>query len=521
MATTVADRFTAPTRPSLWPRYPSLYEINTWVWLSELGLKYRKNITLSSVPSAEWDAIAAYGFNAVWFMGVWERSPAGIAIANQNKNLLADFRRALPTFRPEDNVGSPYCVRGYSVEQHLGGPGGLACARRELSKRGMNLILDFVPNHVAPDHPWVSSHPEYFIHGNAGDVKNDPSSFVEVGGTVFACGRDPYFPAWPDVLQLNAFEPRLRQAVVQTISDIAQQCDGIRCDMAMLMLNPIFEGTWGKRTGLRPATEYWVDVISAIKRKYPTFLFIAEAYWDLEWELQQQGFDFCYDKKLYDRMEHSNAESIRLHLCADLAYQNKLLRFIENHDEPRAAATFSPVKERADALTIATLPGTKLFHEGQFEGRKVRLPVFLGRRPDEPEIQDLRDFYSKLLQAVNRPIFREGEWSLCDRTGWPDNATCQNLVCWSWLKDEERSLVVVNLSDSPSQAQIRLPWAGTSDAWLLVDSLSDTGFERNGDEMQWPGLYVALGPWDFHFFQCLPQGQKHSSSTHNESGKTE
>ncbi len=281
MATTVADRFTAPTRPSLWPRYPSLYEINTWVWLSELGLKYRKNITLSSVPSAEWDAIAAYGFNAVWFMGVWERSPAGIAIANQNKNLLADFRRALPTFRPEDNVGSPYCVRGYSVEQHLGGPGGLACARRELSKRGMNLILDFVPNHVAPDHPWVSSHPEYFIHGNAGDVKNDPSSFVEVGGTVFACGRDPYFPAWPDVLQLNAFEPRLRQAVVQTISDIAQQCDGIRCDMAMLMLNPIFEGTWGKRTGLRPATEYWVDVISAIKRKYPTFLFIAEAFWGL------------------------------------------------------------------------------------------------------------------------------------------------------------------------------------------------------------------------------------------------
>src|SRR6266404_4976992 len=111
--------------------------------------KCGKNIDLSSVPSAEWDAIAAFGFDAVWFMGVWERSPAGIAIANQNKNLLAEFRRALPDFRTEDNVGSPYCVRRYVVDDYLGGPEGLAVARRELSKRGMNLILDFVPNHVA------------------------------------------------------------------------------------------------------------------------------------------------------------------------------------------------------------------------------------------------------------------------------------------------------------------------------------------------------------------------------------
>ena len=147
--------------------------------------------------------------------------------------------------------------------------------------------------------------------------------------------------------------------MIQTIFTIAQQCDGIRCDMAMLMLNQVFDRTWHGRAGLRPATEYWVDVITAAKRNHPGFLFIAEAYWDLEWELQQHGFDFCYDKKLYDRLEHSNAESVRLHLCADLAYQNKLLRFLENHDEPRAAATFSPAKQRALAVTVATLPGTQ------------------------------------------------------------------------------------------------------------------------------------------------------------------
>jgi hypothetical protein len=481
-----------------------LYEINTWAWLSELSRKYGKSIDLSSVPTVEWNAIAGYGFAAVWLMGVWERSPAGIAIANQNRNLLEDFRSALPDFRFEDNVGSPYCVRRYMVDPHLGGPQGLAIARRELSKRGMNLILDFVPNHVAPDHPWVAEHPEYFIRGNANVARSDPSSYAEVRGIVFACGRDPYFPAWPDVLQLNAFEPGLRHAVIETISTIAQQCDGIRCDMAMLFLNQIFERTWGGRAGPQPPSEYWVDVISAIKNKYSGFLFIAEAYWDLEWELQQRGFDFCYDKKLYDRLEHSNAESIRLHLCADLAYQDKLLRFIENHDEPRAAAAFSSAKQRAAALATATLPGAKLFHQGQFEGRKVRLPVFLGRCPDEPVDPGLQAFYTKLLEAVNRPAFREGQWSLCDRTGWPDNSSFLNLVAWSWVKDGERYLIVVNLSDRPVQARVQVRWSDTGGAtWHLIDALAGTVYERGGDEMLSPGLYIELGPWSHHFFQCL------------------
>jgi hypothetical protein len=488
---------------SIWPPYPTLYEINTWVWLADLSQKYGRNVSLSSVPSDEWDAIAVYGFDSVWLMGVWERSPAGIAIANQNQSLLDDFRQALPDFSPNDNVGSPYCVRRYVVGEHLGRPEGLAVARRELRNRGMNLILDFVPNHVAPDHPWVAEHPEYFIRGSADDARNDPASYIEIGGTVRARGRDPFFPAWPDVLQLNAFDAGLRQAVIQTISNIAQQCDGIRCDMAMLMLNQIFERTWSGRSGPTPATEYWVDVISATKNKHPGFLFIAEAYWDLEWELQQKGFDFCYDKKLYDRLEHSDAESVRLHLCADLSYQNKLLRFIENHDEPRAAATFPSAKQRAVALTIATLPGIRLFHEGQFEGRKVRPPVFLGRRPEEPVDGDLRSFYRTLLTTIDRPVFREGQWSLCDRSGWPDNATLQNLVAWCWLKDHERYLVIINLSNSPAQAQVQVRWADVGGSkWRLRDALSGAIYERDADEMVSPGLYVELGPWSFHFFHC-------------------
>lgn len=481
------------------PRYPIIYEINTWVWLQEMGK------TLATVPSGEWDALALLKVDAVWFMGVWERSPAGIAISMGNEGLLTEFRRALPDFTPADNVGSPYCIRNYVVDSRLGGPEGLATARAELAQRGMGLILDFVPNHVAPDHPWVAIHPDYFIRGDAGDRARDPASFIDANGAVFACGRDPFFPAWPDVLQLNAFSEGLRTAIIETVTGIADQCDGVRCDMAMLVMNDIFQRTWGDRAGARPDGEYWPEVIGAVRRNHPGFLFMAEAYWDLEWELQQQGFDFCYDKKLYDRLEHGPAENVRLHLCADPAYGNRLVRFIENHDEPRAAATFSPEGARAAAVVVATLPGALLLHEGQFEGRRVRLPVFLGRRPDEPVDSGLREFYHLLLNAIATEGVRSGEWRLCEREGWPDNQSCLNIVAWCWAGKSACHLVVVNLNGTGSQCRVRVPREEIRGAtWRLVDLLTGETWERDGDEMGGPGLYLGLGPWESNIFRLEP-----------------
>src|SRR5262249_9830519 len=212
----------------------------------------------------------------------------------------------------------------FVVDEHLGGRDGLTAARAALAGRGVRLLLDFVPNHVAPDHPWTETNPEYFVPG--------------IDGARYAAGRDPYFPPWDDTVQVNAFSMALRRAAADTVLDIAQQCDGVRCDMAMLLLNRIFSSTWGERVGMAPPDEYWTQVISAVRQVQPDFVFIAEAYWDLEHDLQELDFDFCYDKRLYDRLVHDDAGSVRAHLGADLSYQEKLLRFIENHDEPRAAA---------------------------------------------------------------------------------------------------------------------------------------------------------------------------------------
>ena len=359
-----------------------------------------------------------------------------------------------------------------------------------------------MPNHVAPDHPWVQEHPDYFIQATPEDFINSPPAFLQVGDHLLAYGRDPYFPPWPDVIQVNAFAPGYRQALIDTLLELAGQCDGVRCDMAMLLINRIFRQTWGERAGAMPAREFWEEVIPAVKAKYPEFFMIAEAYWDLEGELQQLGFDYCYDKRLYDRLRHESADAVRQHLLADLSYQERLVRFIENHDEPRAAAAFPDRQARAAAVTIATLPGARLFHEGQFEGRRVRLPVFLDRRPPEPVDADLQDFYQTLLAAVAQPVFKAGEWRLYEPYGWPDNRSYLNLAAWGWRLGAERRLIIVNLSEHRSQALVPFPWEDLADRpWRLTDAFTGEIYGRDGLELRQPGLFVDLEGWGFHFFQ--------------------
>lgn len=483
-----------------WPDQPVIYEVNTAAWLGDLSHAAGRPVTLANVSVSEWDAITPSGVDAVWLMGVWERSPAGLALAGKNPDVRAACRAALPDLRAEDIAGSPYCVRRYVVDPAFGGSEALALARAALAARGVRLVLDYVPNHVAPDHPWVTERPELFVRGDADDLATDPDAWLEIGGQILARGRDPYFPAWPDVLQLDAFSPALRTATVQTLAEIAAQCDGIRCDMAMLMINMIFGKTWAGRTGPEPDEEFWPEVLDALRDEHPETVLLAEAYWDLEWTLQQQGFDFCYDKRLYDRMMAGGAPAIRDHLRSAPGYQSQLVRFLENHDEPRAAARLGPDAERAAAIAVATLPGATLWHQGQFEGHRTHLPVFLARHPDEPSDQELAEWHRQLLVVVGAYGVRQGSWYLLEPEGWPDNQSCVNLLAWSWTAHHgARHLIVINYSGSPAQGRIPLPWTNLGGrTWRFTDLFDGTLFERTGDELQYPGLFVALGPWRAH-----------------------
>jgi len=486
-------------------RNPLIYEINTWLWLHELSRTYGRHVTLATVPEHEWEVFARLGVDAVWLMGVWRRSEAGRAIVMADEKLLSEFRRVLPDFTPGDVAGSPYCVRSYVVDDRLGGNDGLAVAREALDHLGLALILDFVPNHAAPDHPWTLEHPGYFIRGAAADMQRDPASFYASGKTVFARARDPYYPAWPDVLQLNAFSKEYRRQVIATVTDIAAQCDGIRCDMAMLMLNDVFERTWGERAGVKPRDDFWTTVIPAVKKAHPGFFFIAEVYWDMEWTLQQQGFDYCYDKRLYDRVLRDNARDIRMHLTADLTFQNKLIRFLENHDEPRAAALLTPVRERAAAVVTLTLPGARLLHHGQTEGATIHLPVFLQRGPVEAPDKQLRTFYRHLITAVHHDIFHDGQWLLCRSTEADTGENNGNILAWLWFAWPEHRLVIINFSSVTTRSHITIPLEDLRGLqWHLTDILSDPEFKAAGDDMLERGLAFSLEPWECHIYRMKP-----------------
>jgi len=496
--------------PSDWRANPIIYEINTWVWLNQLSRKYRRGITLADVPPSELEALAAWRFDAVWLMGVWQR---GAATRKSALNYLHEYRDALPDISEADVPGSAYAIHDYQVEARLGGREGLAVFRERLKAHGIKLILDFVPNHVASDHPWIAEHPEYFVQGDLEDLCAQPTQFFRaqssMGETlVIARGRDPYFPAWIDTAQLNAFHPGLRRKTIDTLIDIGAQCDGLRCDMAMLTTNAVFSRTWHARAGEAPPLDYWTEVIPALRAAHPQMLFMAEVYWDLEHQLQSQGFDLTYDKRMYDRLVSGDVGGIKAHLRAETSYLRSNIRFIENHDEPRAMESFGADRQRAAAALICTLPGAALLHQGQIEGRRIKLPVQVGRWADEPAHPMLERFYRRLLGEITNSIYREGAWRMLEPQAMhPDDFTHDNLISYTWGAGGDFRLVVVNLSCEWSRARIELvEWRELAGRrWLLYDALSASFTPHDGAGLLERGLELELPPFGASLFRFEPE----------------
>jgi hypothetical protein len=490
---------------------PYIYEINTRVWLTALSRRYGKTITLGTIPDDVLDELADYGANCIWMMGAWQHSPAARRSA---LNYAHEYRPALPDMTSDDIVGSPYAIYRYEIDAEMGGRRGMASLRNRLAKRGMALMLDFVPNHMSTDSPWIREYPGFFVQGTPGDYRRDDFGIFKTkdawGRTIHVCrGRDPYFPAWIDTAQLNAFNSDLREFAVETLLDVAEQCDGVRCDMAMLMTNRVFEQTWSHFVTDMPDNEYWRDIIPAVKEHYPDFLFTAEVYWDMEYELQQQGFDYTYDKRLYDRIVEGDPEKLRVHLLADHGFQKHMIRFLENHDEPRAADTLG-IKRQVPAAALAfTLPGAMLLFDGQLTGSKVKLPVQLGRAPDEPANEGLKTFYLKLFDDLQNRIYARGEWRLLDlEPTWREYPTSYNLIAHSWEDPytNDYRLIVVNMSNQYAQGIVNLePLKNLiHDDWRLIDVVSDEVYERNGVDIVKSGLYIELDGYGFHVFRFEP-----------------
>ncbi len=507
------------------PPNPLMYEINTRVWLRELSTRLHQPVQLDTVPDDELERIAELGFHAVWLMGVWASGPESLTVSRTLPNLQREYHDALPDYTIEDCIGSPYAVSSYSVSPKLGGPAALARLRERLARKGLNLILDFVCNHTGRDHWLLEKNPAVFVQGSDADLAAHPDQFYRTEqGDVIAFGRDPFFPPWTDTAQINYMQTAGRAAMLTTLFDIATQCDGVRCDMAMLILPQILKQTWGHRLGPFPnENSFWRETIQLVNQKHPNFIFLAESYWDKEAELQREGFHFTYDKILYDRLLHHDFSGVRGHLRGDLSYQRKCCRFVENHDEGRAASAFGIMRSISAAAVTLFTPGMRFIHEGQIEGRRVKVPVQLGRRVDESPIAEIELAYERMLSALRDPIFQTGEFSVVDvHQAGPGDRTNDAMIALRWTPtngatcnhpNHVRSkkmgvLVVVNLSGGRVYGRIPMPRDHYSEGkqYTFDDRFAGKRYDRDGGELLYPGLYIALEAYQPHVFEICEKG---------------
>lgn len=485
---------------------PKLYEINTRVWIRKFD-RPEQRAKLKDIPMEVWDSLSEKGINVVWMMGIWKTNPETIKKYCFKDYLVRSYDKALRDWQDTDVIGSPYALDNYVVNPELGTTADLLELRYELNKRGIKLFLDFVPNHFSANSGLIHTNPEIFLQVDEEIFHRDEHTFFKPEGSdkIFAHGRDPFFPAWEDTIQVNYYSENAISFMTGTLIKIAEFCDGVRCDMAMLPLENVFYNTWrgvlNKMGFKKPLCNFWQNAISTVKGRYPGFTFMAEAYWDLEWDLQQLGFDYTYDKRLTDRLVAGNVPEIKHHLMADNNYQRKSVRFIENHDEERCFACLGKWPSMAAGVIISTIQGMRFYYDGQFDGRKVKLPVQLGREPEEQAVKCISDFYRKLLKITKEDIFQMGEWKLLNTLpAWEGNDTYQNLLAWQWTYREENRLVVVNYSDTNSQCRIRLDVAGFEDNFTITDQLNDVIYLRSTEEVYHTGLYIDLKAYNSHIF---------------------
>jgi glycosidase len=466
-----------------WVQFPLIFNFDVRFYLRQLSRENGRTMTLAEVPDTEIDTWSASHFDAVWLLGVWQSGRQSRRLALNSLHLSDESTVFVTDWKSEDIFASPYSIADYRVAEALGGDLALAEFRSRLAERGIKLILDFVPNHTALDHLWVGGNREFYISIPAEGLEQmeEGAYFSTDNGIHLACGRDPNFPAFRDTLQLNLSNNDLRSALIRTLQRIATQCDGVRCDLAMLVLKDVFNRTWGSLAGEMDA-EFWDVAIAEVKKVAPDFLFIAEAYWGTEWHLQRLGFDFTYDKTLYERIAQGDIGGVKAHLTAEWEFASKLARFTENHDEARAAEVFGPNNKAASLLTL-TLTGLRLMHDGQRQGLRRRPSLFLLRRVEEEPDRDVEAFYDRLLQVIGHPAITRGDFTLLELKGeGSETAIAFQRSCGQ----EGRIVCAVNLSERASEISFETDaFAGVKDYREM--QIVSTEQARTPQLDLWPG----------------------------------
>lgn len=444
-----------------------MYEIHTRAWLAELSEEAGKRITLGTIPEGVIEEWAGRGFTHIWLMGLWKSGPKAREIALEHWR--QEWSRTIPSVA-EDVTGSPYAIWDYDVGEALGGMEELAGLKARMEAKGLTLIADFVPNHFGIDTDALREEPNLFVQS----ARLRESTFQaksKFGKRFFAHGKDPYFPAWRDTVQVEYRVERNHELMAKVAEVIAKDVGGLRCDMAMLVLNEVFAETWRDypvqvKDPLQG--EFWDYCIGLVKRGNPNCVMIAEAYWDKEEQLQGLGFDFTYNKRVYDYLVRDQRRELKGFLASKSSeWLRRGITFLENHDEPRIASLLSWPEHRVAMFLLMSLPGMVLLHEGQMEGRKVFAPIQMKLRVKEEKNDEIAGFYEALLLAMKGTAVRKGRCKLLPVRGGDGGASGME-ECHATIWEKEgvgNVLAVVNTGTSPQR--VRIDWPEDGREWGL------------------------------------------------------
>lgn len=474
---------------------------------------------LLDLPSEFFEELKSLGVDFLWLLGIYEPSQASKEISISMKELHKKYSSSLLDWNEEDVIGSPYAITSYKISKQFGGDEVYKRFREKLKKKyKLRIILDFVPNHFAIDSPVAQKHPEFFIRATEEQRNKSPEDFITLNikgkEYILTHGRDPYSPVWKDTLQLDYRSKSVREFMIKELLKLSKKCDGVRCDMTMLLLSDIFFETWKNhplpKDYVPAAQEFWYDAISKVKRENPDFIFIAEVYWHREDDLLSLGFDYVYDKILYELLIENRVNLINEYIKKNYSYHKNRFLFLENHDEQRSAYIFSEEKLKAAATLIYTLPAMKLIYDGQLEGREFHHSIQLRRLQKEEVKSHLKIFYKNLFNAIKKSSIPEAYFKLLKPIpAWEGNPAYMNFIIYLY-EDEKlnKDLIVINLSPYQSQCRVKIESYDLIDKKFLIrDRLSDEEYLRDGNEMFHHGLYLELKPYQSQIFEFIKSEQ--------------
>jgi hypothetical protein len=463
-----------------------LYEVNTRVWLRELSEKAGHPIKLNDIPETEFERWKRLGFTHIWLMGVWNVGPMvrEEALSQWRK----EWSRQIPS-KEEDVHGSPYAIKDYSIDARLGTPIEMLLLRDRMRQHGLKLILDFIPNHLGIDSEDPHNYSARFVQ-SAERVEGVFERKTILGKRLFAHGRDPYFPPWRDTVQLDYRMAETQAAMVAVAQTLVVYCDGLRCDMAMLLIPEIFQNTWKEFplvAAQAGARDFWKYGIAQMKQMNPGADLIAEVYWGREQELQDAGFDFTYNKTVTDRLLHGQfAELQEFLLGCRPEYLRKSIHFLENHDEQRAAVVLPLERHKAAALLITSLPGLPLLHDGQLEGRKFFARIQMSKRAPEQPDSDLQFYYERLLLTLPKTRVRKGKAEILrPEAASPEDSRHKNVIVIKWMgQDGGYDLVIINPSQQTGRFRLDVAAMFAGKPEVTFSTRGDAGSIAEAGERQ-------------------------------------